>query len=58
LGWWPGEISNETFSLMEAYCDIMGELCEDEPDWMVAADVFKDMLLCQEKGKIKRKRQI
>ena len=43
---------------MEAYCDIMGELCEDEPDWMVAADVFKDMLLCQEKGKIKRKRQI
>ena len=27
---------------MEAYCDIMGELCEDEPDWMVAADVFKD----------------
>ena len=27
LGWWPGEISNETFSLMEAYCDIMGELC-------------------------------
>lgn len=20
----------------------MGELCEDEPDWMVAADVFKD----------------
>lgn len=42
LGWWPKEISNETHSLMEAYCDIMGELCEDEPDWMVAADVFKD----------------
>lgn len=42
LGWWPHGLRTETEALMEAYCDIMGELCEDEPDWMVAADVFKD----------------
>lgn len=41
LGWWPDKMNTETEALMEAYCDIIGELCEDEPDWMVGADVFR-----------------
>jgi len=42
LGWIPKSGKTETEALMEAYCDILGELCEDNPDWMVAGDIFKD----------------
>ena len=41
LGWWPANMDTETEALMEAYCDILGELCEKEPDWKVGGDIFK-----------------
>ena len=40
LGWYPG-MNTETDALMEAYCDIMGELSETNTDWKVAGDAFK-----------------
>lgn len=40
LGWLPG-MNTETDALMEAYSDILGELCETNPDWKVAGDAFK-----------------
>ncbi|MBQ6040713.1 MAG: M4 family metallopeptidase [Oscillospiraceae bacterium] len=41
---WCGNTDNsfESAALMEAYSDIMGELCEDEPDWKAAAHAIKN----------------
>ncbi|MEE3404027.1 MAG: M4 family metallopeptidase [Acutalibacteraceae bacterium] len=39
--WYPNVMDVETEAIMEAYCDILGELIEPEPDWKVGADIFK-----------------
>ncbi|MBQ6040894.1 MAG: M4 family metallopeptidase [Oscillospiraceae bacterium] len=39
---WNTSMNMQTYALMEAYSDILGELSEDNPDWKVAANVFKN----------------
>lgn len=41
MGWDTG-MNMQTYALMEAYSDILGELSEDQPDWKVAANAFKN----------------
>lgn len=37
---WCATDNLETTCLMEAYSDIMGELCDKTPDWKIATDIF------------------
>lgn len=40
---WNGCVNGETFCLLEAYSDIMGELFDDNCDWKIGADIFDHM---------------
>ena len=39
---WNGCEKGETYCLLEAYSDIMGELCENKGDWKIGADLFEE----------------
>ena len=43
-GWdrWVRSSSNEAGAVVEAYSDILGELTESTPDWLMGADAFKN----------------
>lgn len=38
---WTASAPIEVGAIMEAYCDILGELSEDTPDWLVAGRTYK-----------------
>lgn len=40
LDWYTDMESDETLALMEAYCDVFGELADDDNDWKIAYDSY------------------
>lgn len=44
LGWGTAVLNSniETGAIIEAYCDILGELAESEPDWKMGAELYPD----------------